>query len=210
LPLLLVDMDDTLVARTATTQRWTERHLPRWSQPLAAPLVGWLVRHLQVHRFVSRMAASYERSEPRSYRLEDGVREALEEVRRAGWSVAVITNGNRRTQPAKLVSAAIEPLVDAVVISSHEGFAKPDPRIFRLAAQRAGASLEGAWVIGDDLRQEIAGAARLGLRSVWLNPLAGRPGPQVDLQARDFPEAVRTVLEAHRDDRPPRGSAGAR
>lgn len=41
-----------------------------------------------------------------------------------------------------LASAQIEPLVDAVVISSHEGFAKPDPRVFRLAAQRAGTSLE--------------------------------------------------------------------
>ena len=40
------------------------------------------------------------------------------------------TNGNRRTQPAKPASAQIEPLVDAVVISSHEGFAKPDPRDF--------------------------------------------------------------------------------
>jgi putative hydrolase of the HAD superfamily len=200
-PLLLVDMDDTLVDRTATAQRWVERHLPR---PLRRPgrvLLGWLVRRFQAQRLVSRLAALYERSEPRSYVLEEGVREALEEVRRAGWPIAVITNGNRRTQPAKLASAGILPLVDGVVISSHEGFAKPDPRVFRLAAERAGASLDGAWAIGDDLRQEIAGATKLGLRSVWLNPHGRPPSPDVDLEARTFPEAVRMVLSGQPDDR---------
>jgi putative hydrolase of the HAD superfamily len=205
LPLLLVDLDDTLVSRTATAERWVERHLPRWSlpmvQPMAQPLLRWLVPRLEVHRFLARTAALYERGEPRSYRLEEGAREALAQVRRAGWSIAVVTNGNRRTQPAKVASAGIAALVDAVVVSSHEGFAKPDPRIFRLAAQRAGASLEDAWVIGDDLRQEIAGAARLGLRSVWVNPLGRRPNGDVDLEAATFPEAVRIVLDTHGADR---------
>lgn len=196
MPLLLVDMDDTLVDRGATLHRWAERRLP-WVRP---GLWRLLVRRLHVHRLVSRLAALYETGDPRSYRLEEGVREALEEVRRAGWSIAVITNGNRRTQPAKLASAGILPLVDAVVISSHEGFAKPDPRVFRLAAERAGTTLEGAWVVGDDLRQEIAGAAKLGLRSVWLNPLGRRPSDDVDLEAGTLPEAVATVLSARPDD----------
>lgn len=202
MPLLLVDMDDTLVDRAATAHRWVARHLPVRTQPIAQRLLRWLVRRFQVHRLVSRLAASYERTHPRSYVLEEGVREALEEVRRAGWSIAVITNGNRRTQPAKLASAGILPLVDAVVISSHEGFAKPDPRVFRLAAERAGASLEGAWVVGDDLRQEIAGAAKLGLRSVWLNPDDRPPSRDVDLEAGSFPEAVRIVLDAGGAERP--------
>jgi len=198
LPLLLVDMDDTLVDRAATLQRWAERRLP-WVVP---GLWHWLTRHFHVHRLASRLAALHETADPRSYRLEEGVREALEEVRREGWSIAVITNGNRRTQPAKLVSAQIEPLVDAVVISSHEGFAKPDPRVFRLAAKRAGATLDGAWVIGDDLRQEIAGAAKLRLRSVWLNPHGRPPSADVDLEARSFPEAVRIVLAGGAADAP--------
>lgn len=201
MPLLLVDMDDTLVDRAATLERWAARRLP-WVRP---GLWHRLTRHLHVHRLVSRLAALYETAEPRSYRLEEGVREALEQVRRAGWSIAVITNGNRRTQPAKLASAQIEPLVDAVVISSHEGFAKPDPRVFRLAAKRAGATLDGAWVVGDDLRQEIAGAAKLGLRSVWLNPHGRRPSADVDLEARDFPEAVGIVLAAGANGQPATG-----
>jgi len=200
-PLLLVDMDDTLVDRAATLERWAGRRLP-WVMP---GLWRRLTRHFHVHRLVSRLAALYETAEPRSYRLEEGVREALEEVRRAGWSIAVITNGNRRTQPAKLASAQIEPLVDAVVVSSHEGFAKPDPRVFRLAAKRAGATLDGAWVVGDDLRQEIAGAAKLGLRSVWLNPHRRRPSADVDLEARDFPEAVGIVLAGGATGQPATG-----
>jgi len=187
-------MDDTLVDRAATMHRCAERHLPRSLRAPAHRLLGWGTARLQVHRLVSRLAAVHERTDPRSYCLEEGVREALGDLRRAGWSIAVITNGNRRTQPAKIAAAQLAPLVDAAVISSHEGFAKPDPRVFRLAAERAGASLEGAWVIGDDLRQEIAGAAKLGLRSVWLNPRGRAPSTAVDLQARTFPEAVALVL----------------
>lgn len=190
MPLLLVDMDDTLVDRSATMHRWAERHL-RWP---GHGLWSWLGDRFQVHRLVSRLAALYESSEPRSYQLEEGVADALVRAREEGWRIAVITNGNRRTQPAKLTSAGILPLVDAVVISSHEGFAKPDPRVFRLAAERAGCSLEAAWAVGDDLRQEIAGATKLGLRSVWLNPRGRAPSPDVDLQARTFPEAVELVL----------------
>jgi HAD superfamily hydrolase (TIGR01509 family) len=189
-PLLLVDMDDTLVDRGATMHRWAARHVP-WT---GRSVWDRAQRRLALHRLVSRLAALYERSAPRSYQLEDGVADALREARRAGWRIAVITNGNRRTQPAKLASAEILPLVDAVVISSHEGFAKPDPRVFHLAAERAGCSLDGAWAVGDDLRQEIAGATRLGLRSVWLNPHGRPPSPDVDLQAATFPEAVALVL----------------
>jgi len=193
-------MDDTLVDRAATVHRWMERRLGRGPHPRLARLI----RRLHLHRFGARLIALYERGEVRSYVLEEGVEDALVRVRRAGWSIVVITNGNRRTQPAKLVSARIEPLVDGVVISGHEDFAKPDPRFFRLAAERAGASLDGAWVVGDDLRQEIAGAAKLRLRSVWLNPLGLPPSADVDLQAATFPEAVGLVLTAGPERRPPR------
>ena len=196
MPLLLVDMDDTLVDRAATVDRWARRRLGR---PLP-PGLALALRRLHLHRLGSRLIALHERHEVRSYALEEGVEDALTRVRRVGWSIAVITNGNRRTQPAKIASARIAPLVDGVVISSHEGFAKPDPRVFRLAAQRAGSTLEGAWVVGDDLRQEIAGAAKLGLRSVWLNPLGRAPSDDVDLEARTLPEAVATVLSAPPDD----------
>jgi putative hydrolase of the HAD superfamily len=189
-PLLLVDMDDTLVDRAATVHRWMERRVGRGPHPRVARLV----RRLHLHRWGARMISLHERGEVRSYVLEEGVADALARVRREGWSIAVITNGNRRTQPAKIASAGIGPLVDGVVISSHEGFAKPDPRVFRLAAERAGASLEGAWVVGDDLRQEIAGAAKLGLRSVWLNPLGLPASPDVDLEAETFRAAVELVL----------------
>lgn len=161
MPLLLVDMDDTLVDRAATLERWAARRLP-WVRP---GLWHRLTRHLHVHRLVSRLAALYETAEPRSYRLEEGVREALEQVRRAGWSIAVITNGNRRTQPAKLASAQIEPLVDAVVISSHEGFAKPDPRDPR----RSGS----CWPVTPRVSRRPADAPRR-----WLSaPGPGRPTP---------------------------------
>jgi len=199
-PLLLVDLDDTLVDRSATFHRWLDHHT-RWPHHAFWVRVN---RHLQLHRAVSRFAALLERHEPCCYRLEDGVAEALRKARQHGWRIAVVTNGNRRTQLAKIRAARFAPLVDAVCISSHEGVAKPDPRIFRLAAARAGAGLEDAWVIGGDLSQEIAGARELGLPSVWVtknHPFPHRVG-DVGLRAETFPQAVELMLSRTSGDVP--------
>ncbi|MCX5386289.1 HAD hydrolase-like protein [Streptomyces sp. NBC_00083] len=59
-------------------------------------------------------------------------------------------------------------LVQGRGVSESVGHKRPDPRIFRAPAATAGASLDGAWVIGDSPHADIAGAHTLGLRSVWV------------------------------------------
>jgi putative hydrolase of the HAD superfamily len=72
--------------------------------------------------------------------------------------------------------------------------------MFEQAAARAGTTLVGAWMIGDNLDADIAGAHGVGARSVWLKRdydwLTYESGTEPDLVAADFPDAVRQVLEA--------------
>ena len=56
-----------------------------------------------------------------------------------------------------------------VVFSQDVGFEKPDPRIFAMAAQKAGCGLESLLHVGDSLADDVAGAQGTGARSVWLN-----------------------------------------
>jgi len=64
---------------------------------------------------------------------------------------------------------------DVRCFSSDIGFRKPDPRIFESALQRLGVRPERAVFVGDDPAADIAGAARLGMRTVLIQRPGRRP-----------------------------------
>ena len=84
-------------------------------------------------------------------------------------ALAAITNGATDTQREKLRTTRIEGLFTVVAISGEVGVAKPDPRIFQHALDGLGVAAEDAWHIGDSLRNDVGGAAAMGITSVWLN-----------------------------------------
>jgi putative hydrolase of the HAD superfamily len=47
---------------------------------------------------------------------------------------------------------------------------KPDPRLFRLALQRAGAAPEEAVHVGDLYEVDVVGARAAGIRAILLDP----------------------------------------
>ena len=87
---------------------------------------------------------------------------------------------------------------DVVIESSLVGVRKPDPGLLRIAAERAGASLEGSWMIGDDPLNDVQAARSAGIRSVWLR--RGRTWPDglepPTRTAESFPAAVDLVLDS--------------
>ena len=190
MPLLMCDLDDTLVERAPLFRTWAEGFLDAHApQQASKELVDWLVEH--------------DRAMSESYRLTAGVRSALDEVRAAGWSFAVVTNGPEFRQRPKIVATGLDELADSVCISGEVGAPKPAAVMFEEAARRAGTTLEGAWMIGDNLDADIAGAHGVGARSVWVEHhsewLVFESGTEPDLVAKDFPDAVRHVLSATSD-----------
>ena len=101
------------------------------------------------------------------------------------YSIGAITNGN-----ADVHRIGIGHHFDFVVTPAEAGAAKPDPAIFELALNAAGAPPGSVVHVGDDPVRDVAGAAALGLRTVWMNP-EGRPWPD---QAR--PDAEIRALDA--------------
>ena len=98
---------------------------------------------------------------------------------------------------SKVVAAGLGDLIDACCISEAEGFWKPAPELFRIAAERCGESLEDAWMIGDNPITDIGGAAGLGIKTVWIR--LGRTWPadlayQPTRQADTVSEAVAVIL----------------
>ena len=87
-------------------------------------------------------------------------------------TLGAITNGN-----ADVHHIGIGRYFDFVVTPAEAGAAKPDSAIFEFALNAAGVSPEGVVHVGDDPVRDIAGAAAMGLRTVWMNP-KGLPWPE--------------------------------
>ncbi|MET8024924.1 HAD family hydrolase [Streptomyces avermitilis] len=78
--------------------------------------------------------------------------------------LVLVTNATVQLE-ADLASLGLSDLADHVVSSARVGLVKPDPRIFELAAARAGVRLDRCLFV-DDTGENVDAAAALGLRAV--------------------------------------------
>jgi len=105
---------------------------------------------------------------PRCTVLRDGALALLQELRARNMKLGIVTNGRVETQIAKIAAMGVEPLVQTVVISEQVGTRKPEPGIFHCALKKLGLAPAECFFVGDDPERDVAGAARAGMRSIWL------------------------------------------
>lgn len=85
---------------------------------------------------------------------------------------------------------------DAVVTSESAQAYKPRPRIFEIAVASLGVPAREAVHVGDSLEADVAGASRLGFRTVWVNRAGVHRGPgdpTPDVEVRDLTDLPRIV-----------------
>lgn len=125
-----------------------------------------------------------------------GVPEApavLERLRRRGLRLAVVSNSNG-TVAEILDKVGLAGRVDAIVDSRVVGVEKPDPRIFRHAAQALGVTPEEAVHVGDLYAVDVLGARAAGCGAILLDP-AGAWTDADCPKAPDLPTAA-DLIEA--------------
>jgi putative hydrolase of the HAD superfamily len=93
---------------------------------------------------------------------EPAILTAAERARAAGVRTGVLSNSWGLEPFDPYAAFHLEQRFDAVVISEQAGTRKPDPAIYRLAAERLGLPCE-ACVFVDDLRQNLKPARALGM-----------------------------------------------
>lgn len=218
-PLLLLDLDNTVVDRVAAVASWAEAMSRRWADG-HPEVTRWLIeadqdgmRHPQevalalrtrfglagtVEQLAAEMAVEISRRSPA---LSPEVVDLLAGFRDRGWRIGVVTNGLADIQLATLTHVGLDRLVHGWAISGAEGVRKPDRALFDIAATRAGSSVDSAvgWMVGDNAHHDIGGGSAIGLRTVWLHrgrdwpaPAAHRPTHVADGVAH----ALRLVAQA--------------
>ena len=95
------------------------------------------------------------------WRVHDDVPAALERWRRRGLRLAVVSNFDQRLD-GLLEQLGLSPLLDAVVISSRAGAAKPSALPFQQALAALDLAPDQAWHIGDS-PEDADGARAAGL-----------------------------------------------
>lgn len=128
---------------------------------------------------------------PHLVRTVEGVPRHLRTLREHGWRTALLTNGREDQQRPKMRDGGLGDLFDVLCFAHDEAVSKPDPEVFRIVERRAATNLEGGWMVGDSLEDDIACAAALGMSTIWISH--GRELPTGGILPD---EVVKTVGEA--------------
>lgn len=110
-------------------------------------------------------------AEPAAWRPLPGARAALDALRSEGRRLAVASNFDGRL-PRLLAGLGLDEGLEAVLLPSALGAAKPDPAFFAAVAARLAIAPAAAAYVGDDPEQDVAAARRAGFRAIDASALA--------------------------------------
>ena len=97
-----------------------------------------------------------------------GALETIGSLQRAGITVVIVTNSDGHGAE-NLAASGFAGL--SVIDSTRVGAAKPAPRIFHVALERAGARPDATVHVGDTLANDVAGAYAAGITPIHFDPL---------------------------------------
>ena len=100
-------------------------------------------------------------------RLIPGALETLDELKKRGVRLALITNGPASTQRAKVVRFDLEHRFEHIQIEGEVGFGKPEEQAYTHALNALGLEAEDTWMVGDNFEWEVVAPKRLGIRTIW-------------------------------------------
>ncbi len=83
------------------------------------------------------------------------------------YKLGIIANQTLGTQE-RINNWGIGQFFDVVMASAEAGCAKPDPKIFTMALQKAKCEPGEAFMVGDRLDNDIAPAKKLGMKTIWV------------------------------------------
>lgn len=213
--LVALDLDGTLVDQVSAAREWVAEFVAAWDLPASAGVA--ISTHLAQRRSKSEVFESiaaawslpisgsdlwstYRGRMPELVRCSEADMRALADLRAAGWTLGIVTNGMTDNQEGKIRSTGLAQLIDGWVVSGEVGYRKPEPQIFCALAKRLGCTLEG-WMIGDSAEHDVAGGAAVGLKTALITSsnltseqASEQAGIEPTITAQSVAEAAAVIL----------------
>ncbi|HEY1374733.1 MAG TPA: HAD-IA family hydrolase [Candidatus Binatia bacterium] len=149
-----------------------------WWKALVARVFEPFGRFERFEEYFTDLFSYFSRAD--SWRLFPETEETLAALKRRGLKLAVISNFDSRLF-AILEGLGVAPEFESILISSHAGYAKPAPEIFRQALERHQTKPGEALHVGDSVEKDAEGARGAGIQGVLLDR-------QAKLVAAGFPK----------------------
>ncbi|BAD84875.1 hydrolase, HAD superfamily [Thermococcus kodakarensis KOD1] len=130
----------------------------------------YLLRRLdlpQNPKWIAAGVIAYHNTKFAYLRSVKNARRVLLELKREGYKVAVVTDGDPIKQWEKILRLELDEYFDDVFISDYLGVKKPHPKIFLKALRKLDVKPEEAVMVGDRLYSDIYGAKNVGMTTVW-------------------------------------------
>ena len=126
----------------------------------------------------------------------EGVHEVLEDLRQAGHTFGIITDGTARRQRRKIEALGLQPVFEVIVLTAELEQPKPSPLPFELAARRLNRPADSCVYVGDNPLIDFAGANRADMSAVRVRQGEFRhlpSGPDVDVSVDDINGLPRAI-----------------
>jgi HAD superfamily hydrolase (TIGR01549 family) len=157
-PYIPAELLDEAVSMALARSRWGSEHFADVFMELG----------VTDEEAIADARARYVSDRFRNLMLYDDALTSVEMIKEVA-NIGMITNGPTDIQQPKIDLLKIEHLFPFILISGSVGIWKPDPAIFEMALEKAGASPEEAIYVGDSPIADVPGAHSVGMRPVWMN-----------------------------------------
>ncbi|HOD89629.1 MAG TPA: TIGR02253 family HAD-type hydrolase [archaeon] len=94
------------------------------------------------------------------------VKDTLFFLKSKGYKLGILTDAPKIQAWLRLASMDLHKMFDIVLTSDDVKTKKPDPKAFKLAVKKMGSAPQEIVMIGDDLKRDILGAKKVGLKTV--------------------------------------------
>lgn len=96
--------------------------------------------------------------------------EILEYLKGKGYRLFLLTNGFTEVQKIKIRESKLELFFEKMITSEDTGYQKPHKKMFEHALKTVNSKKSESIMIGDDISNDIFGAKRFGMDTVFFNP----------------------------------------
>ncbi len=122
--------------------------------------------------FNSELNQSFESNYLKNMTLEKGLVPGAVELLnylKPNYKLHIITNGFIEVSSQKIETSDLKGFFQTLTCADEVGVRKPNPKIFRLAIDKAKAKPNESTLIGDDWIADIVGGDSFGLKTIFLN-----------------------------------------
>lgn len=125
--------------------------------------------------------------------------EVLTDLRKQGYKLGIITNGNPETQKPKIEMLHFAEVMDEIIIGGDYILQKPHHEIFEEMARRLGCLPANMLYVGDHPRNDVEASRNAGYTPIWVKTtmqdwnFEQKPAPYEIHDVLELPELLKTI-----------------